>query len=314
MTTLQIAGCLLLAIALTCLAWPILREGRAFLGKRRIGRTIVTGVLLIAGATCLLAPKVVADGWWSLMPDRVLVGALDDVTDPTDERLILLKRRLGAGAVEPGDVRHMLTRATVRLDDSNEPDDWRFVTIMLDGLTFEHVELTEVWLAGLTADSARIREESAYALGTFRPDEPAAVPALASATDAGEISVRAICAWALRQYALDGELDVAGTNALEALLLDPASNVRFQAAEALSIVSDDPAPLVSPLAEGLFSSDLLTRVRAIGALASLGPAARPALPALEVVRQGDDESLALAASKAIDTITAMAEVELTDQP
>lgn len=307
--TLQIAGSILLLAALVLIAWPVIREGRRFYGKRRVIRTLAAGVLLVAGAALLLAPRVISDGLWALMPDRALIGAMDDVTTPDDHRFVLLKRRLGAGAVEPADLRHLCARTDARLRAADDPTTWRLMTILLDGLEIDHDGLTDTWLAGLQADAPGIREEAAYALGTFLPDEARAVPALAKATDAGEHSVRALCAWALWQYARDGELNVAGMNALHALLFDPAPNVRFQAALSLGPVVDDPARLITPLTEGLTSPDPLTQLRAIGALQALGPESRAALPTLKVLRHADNDSLSLAAEKAIARITAVADAD-----
>jgi len=300
----QIAGSILLIVALGVVAWPILREGRSFLGKRRPARTILAGLLLIAGAVLLLAPKIVADGIWSLAPDRCLILAMDRITDPADHRVRLLSRRIGAGAVTDDARAALVRRCADRLERSDDPLEWRFVVVLLSSVPMDDSALVDALIRGVDHDDPHVREQAVYALAGA--PEPKAVPALAIACEDPVDSVRAIAAWALRPHARDADLDAAGVAALERLLHDRAPNVRYQGAETLSFVDAEPARLVPALASGLDSPDVFTRIRAAGALARLGADATPALDALERTARNADAIEAGAARNAIERITSLA--------
>ena len=281
------------------------RVSRAWGGRQPV-RTAIAGVLLLAGATLLLAPRVIADGLWAIAPDRVLVGAMDRITDPQDHRVKLLSRRLGAGSVEAGPRLALARRCATRLERSDDPEDWRFVAVLLSGMPIEEPSLIDALARGLASPDPSIREQAAYALA--RAPEDDAVPALTGATTDAAPSVRAMAAWALWRHAADGELDADATRALDPLLDDPAPNVRYQAAEALALVVDDPAQLLDQLIEGLASTDPFTRARAAGAIGRLGPDASRALPALENACLDPEPAVGAAAADAIGRITAHAAV------
>lgn len=278
---------------------------RAWGGRQPI-RTSIAGVFVLVGGGLLLAPRVLADGPWTLAPDLVLIRAMDDIDDPTDPRVNLFIRRLGAGSIEEPAKAELIRRCAQRLRTDDDPEAWRFVTILLAGMKPNDQRLTDVLLDGLRHKNPGVREQAAYALGAFGVHEDRCVPALAQAALDDTPSVRAIIAWALWRFACDRDLAPEGVSALSTLVLDGALPVRFQAAEGLTLVLDHPADVLPQLMEGLDSPDFMTRLKAVSAIGRIGPEARPALAALERARTDPQASVAKAATNAIARITTVA--------
>jgi HEAT repeat protein len=121
---------------------------------------------------------------------------------------------------------------------------------------------------------------------------PAAVPALIQALRGRDADVRSRAAQVL---GLIGPEAQAAAPTLVEVLRDPEARVRVRAAEALWQIAQDPAG-VALLPAVLGGEDGVLRRDAARCLGQMGPAARPAVPALvEALRDADDVTRVLVA-------------------
>jgi HEAT repeat protein len=192
----------------------------------------------------------------------------------------------------------------------------------------------------------QLRVRAIATLAAMGPGAVSALPALSKALEDPEPTVRRAAVEALRSM---GAAAAPAVPALAALLAD--DGLRVAAAEALagmggaaapalgalmttfkSAAATDPAlPAVrkslvaldsrsaTPIAELLNDEDPALRVKAITLLEEMGPAAKPALPGLLGLLQGDSAELGLAAGRALaklgsDAVPNLIEELKSDQP
>jgi hypothetical protein len=337
LTPLTVVGLVTIVAGLSVIAWPLVRErryrrprcpecdaqldtrevtvcgsckqeveplvSRAWGGQQRVRSTIASSIMAV-GAALIVVPHVMTDGLYAFAPDMTLVRLAGTTQNPDDDRVKLITRRLSVGSLSENARHRFIEDAVKRLHRSDDPVDWRFVAVVFAGMRPNDAGLTGALITGLQHENEKIREQAAYALGAIGNNESLCVPLLGVATRDKVPSVRAMSAWALRNFARDAELDPEAIAALNTLLFDSVSTVRYQAAEALMSLLDDRSRLVPHLIEGLGSTDSFTRLRAVGALQRVGDMS--AIPALEQARSDRDKSVARAAEQAIAKITAQA--------
>jgi HEAT repeat protein len=156
-------------------------------------------------------------------------------------------------------------------------------------------------LVGLVKDrSDAVRAETADSLGAFSPD-PAAAAALVAATGDPERAVRLAAA---RSLLINWGRDRSAIRALLAIVADPEPIPdRAAALEALKVAGEEVlGQAVAAMAALLTCGDPAILLDVIDVLASLGPQARPALPALEGLVQDEDSGLLAVVGPAIAAI------------
>jgi HEAT repeat protein len=158
-------------------------------------------------------------------------------------------------------------------------------------------------LANLVADkNERVSEEAAMALGGIGPGAKAAVPALIEALQQGDSPNAHAIVYALGKIGPDA----AAAEPVLDDLLKRSSNLSLVNAWALTRIcppSEQLAAKTVPLlVAGLADSFPPVRHGAAEALGNLGPAAKPALPALQAALNDKDEGVRSAAAKAIAAI------------
>jgi HEAT repeat protein len=156
-------------------------------------------------------------------------------------------------------------------------------------------------IAALKDDAFEVRYAAAVAIVAVSPREPsAAVPVLVEALAAESADVRAEAAYVVRRVGSFGKPAAAR---LKERTRDPELRVRVAAGLALVAVDPrDAAEAVAPLTEALdpkFSGD---RAAVARALAEIGPAAKPAVPALWAVCKNSASNVRAGAAEAIARI------------
>jgi HEAT repeat protein len=148
---------------------------------------------------------------------------------------------------------------------------------------------------------ARVRERAARALGEFGPAAQAAFPTLVELVKGDDAAARKTALAVLDKLGPPGKERLAE---LKALLDRKAPlEARQYALTALGKLGGDAVGAVGVLAEAMQDPEAKIRVRAAAALGDLGPAAREAAPALRaVLRKSDDVELLNAALAALTTV------------
>ncbi|HUE74832.1 MAG TPA: HEAT repeat domain-containing protein [Pirellulaceae bacterium] len=139
-------------------------------------------------------------------------------------------------------------------------------------------------MAVLESDESYV---AARAIAEFGPNAEPAIGSLTKALDYKHNLTRSSAAEALGKI---GAAAKAAAPGLRTALNDDEALVRVEAAYALWRIEGSASPaVIEVLIDLLATDDLMTKLKAIVALAEIGPPAKAALPALERVRKSDDK-------------------------
>jgi len=139
----------------------------------------------------------------------------------------------------------------------------------------------------------------ARCLGEMRGDAAAAVPALAEALGDKQWRHRD---GAAKSIGMIGANPDAAIPALVEAMQDDDNRVRGEAANALKAYRDNAAKIVPAMIPALKDDDPFTVALVCDGLGGLGPAAKPAVPALKKLKNHPDFSVSQAATEALRNI------------
>jgi HEAT repeat protein len=205
-----------------------------------------------------------------LQGDAAAVPALLEILKEEEDDRVRWFARLGLIRLGP-----QARQAVPALQANLKAKDLEIRTLAAIGLSWIDPEGAEdhvpVLVAGLKQGRARLRQETAWALGQMGPKSQKAVPALQAALTDMDVGVRQSVAHAL------GQIGAGAKEALPALkqaLHDPDRGVSVLAAAALQAIDPDKAQdSLSVLLEGLKPKEEWIRREAVAALGEVGPAA-----------------------------------------
>ncbi len=164
---------------------------------------------------------------------------------------------------------------------------------------------TEAWTAMLASPELSDRQKAARALAALGPSARSAAPALAAGLKDSSTAQQIACARALGKIGPDARPAVPELSARTGKSENP--ELRMAAIEALGAIGDPSA--LSALDATLLDDDLKVRRSAARALALMGPAARPSVPALisSLKHGNEDAAQALGKIKDPEAVPALTE-------
>ena len=169
------------------------------------------------------------------------------------------------------------------------------------GLTHDWAEVSHVFRGAVASPNSEARNMALYRLKDVGPTAQSVAPVVREVLDHPDPCTRVISAYAL--YTITGRADESVPVLIEALKTR-SKQVRLNAIAALMYMgpqAEDAAPaLIEALQSG--KPDRRETIYICGALGSIGVAAAPALPILQVLASGNDEGISYSAQDAISQI------------